>query len=246
MPDFRIDNSGLTPDEVRRIQAALKRYGIDPGPVDGILGPRTAAAICAFKRALGFVARPYVGPMTWDALLDVLDDIRPPILPLDLPSWVREGLRIKGWHERRDNKALRSWLASDGHALGDPAVYPWCGDFVETCIRLALPSENFPGDLGRNPYWALNWRDFGKPCGPCLGAVASITRNGGGHVAFAVGQDAHRIYLLGGNQSDTVSIAPVVKSRFSAASWRWPDTANIPQQELPQMNSDQAAEIDFA
>ena len=39
---------------------------------------------------------------------------------------------------------------------------PWCGDFVETCIRAALPDEPLPGALGINPYWARNWLLFGQ------------------------------------------------------------------------------------
>jgi hypothetical protein len=27
------------------------------------------------------------------------------------------------------------WLKRDGRSLGDPSKNPWCGDFVETCIR---------------------------------------------------------------------------------------------------------------
>jgi len=246
MPDFRTDNSGLTRDEVRRIQTALRRADIDPGPVDGILGPRTAAAISAFKRSLGFLARPYVGRLTWDALMDVEEDITPPVQPLDLPPWVREGVRIKGWHERADNKALRNWLASDGRALGDPAVFPWCGDFAETCIRLSQRDEPFPGALGRNPYWALNWRLFGRPCRPAFGAVISISRDGGGHVGFAVGEDHGRIFVLGGNQSNSVSVAPIAKSRFSAESWRWPVTTNETPRDLPHMTSAEASAVDFS
>jgi hypothetical protein len=39
-----------TPGEVRELQTTLIRRGYKPGPVDGILGPRTRAAIIAFQR----------------------------------------------------------------------------------------------------------------------------------------------------------------------------------------------------
>lgn len=207
-------NDTLTSSEVAEIQRQLIAHGFDPGPVDGLLGPRTAAAIVAFKRSIGFVARPWVGPQTWAALMK-----DPAPRPVDLP-WIREALRVKGWHERADNRPLRDWLKSDGHALGDPALYPWCGDFVETAIRLALPDEPIPA----NPYWALNWRGFGVPCGQVRGAVCSIRRSGGGHVFFAVGQNDAYIYGLGGNQSDRVSVAAIPRYRIEPASWRWPST----------------------
>jgi uncharacterized protein (TIGR02594 family) len=243
MPLTEMNNSAMTRAEVMAVQERLLLHGIDPGPVDGILGRRTAAAVTAFKRRIGMVARPWVGPLTWAALMEEpqvnesADENTP---------WIFEGLRIKGWHEREDNSALRQWLRSDGHTLGDPATYPWCGDFVETCIRLALPQEPFPGALGINPYWALNWRSFGLGCQPCHGAIVSITRTGGGHVGFAMGQDATRIFVLGGNQSDRVSIVPIARARFDAASWRWPSTYAGPQRMLPQMTSAEASAIHFS
>lgn len=245
MPLTKTDNSAMTLDERRTVQQRLVAHGIDPGPVDGIIGPRTNAAIIAFKRSIGYAPRPYVGPLTMAALM------QDPEAPVDaetaeVPEWVKVGLKFKGLHEVYDNAELRAFLASDGHALGDPAVFPWCGDFVETCIRLALPSEPFPGQLGVNPYWALNWRQFGVSCGPVLGSVISISRNGGGHVAFLMGEDATRYYCLGGNQSNTVSIAPIAKSRFSAASFRWPSGVALPSAALPLLASTAAAENAFS
>jgi peptidoglycan hydrolase-like protein with peptidoglycan-binding domain len=37
----------------RHVQAALRRLGYDPGPVDGIFGPLTRAAIGRFQQGLG-------------------------------------------------------------------------------------------------------------------------------------------------------------------------------------------------
>jgi peptidoglycan hydrolase-like protein with peptidoglycan-binding domain len=41
----------LNPADVSGAQALLKKLGQDPGPIDGILGPRTAAAIRGFQKA---------------------------------------------------------------------------------------------------------------------------------------------------------------------------------------------------
>lgn len=242
MPLDREDNSAMTRDEIAAVQERLAAHGFPAGPVDGLLGPRTSAAIIAFKRARGLVTRPWVGPVTWDLLM--ADSFSGSAVTQ--PPWVREGLRIRGWHERHQNAELREWLRRDGQTLGDPARLPWCGDFVETCIRLALPGEPLPLELRRNPYWALNWRSFGIPCEPCLGSIVSITRNGGGHVGFAVGQDASRIFVLGGNQSDAVSIVPIEKARFVPESWRWPATFAAKRQPLPSMTSAEASAVNFA
>jgi peptidoglycan hydrolase-like protein with peptidoglycan-binding domain len=37
----------------RQVQQALRRLGYDPGPVDGVLGPLTRAAIRRFQQAIG-------------------------------------------------------------------------------------------------------------------------------------------------------------------------------------------------
>src|SRR5262249_6599562 len=48
--------SALVPpvtDVVRNAQAALRAKGIDPGPIDGILGDKTAAALKQFQKSAG-------------------------------------------------------------------------------------------------------------------------------------------------------------------------------------------------
>ena len=53
-----------------------------------------------------------------------------------------------------------------------------------------------------------------------------FTRSGGGHVGFYAGEDADAYHVLGGNQSDAVTIARIAKSRCIAI--RWPSTAPAP------------------
>lgn len=60
------------PDErarlVRRVQSRLVALGFDPGPVDGIYGPRTAAAVTAFREAAGLGSNGQITLATLDAL----------------------------------------------------------------------------------------------------------------------------------------------------------------------------------
>jgi uncharacterized protein (TIGR02594 family) len=124
-----------------------------------------------------------------------------------------------GLSETRNRSELMTFLRSDGNTLGDPSKLPWCGDFVQTCIAVALPREPVPV----NPYWALNWLKFGRSIdAPHLGAIAVFKRPGGGHVAFVAGHDANYVHTLGGNQSNTVSISRVKKSQLQG--YRWPTT----------------------
>lgn len=224
------------------LQKQLVAAGFDPGPIDGIMGPRTERAIIAFKRSVGLRPRAYVGPITRKALetaaAGATQVVNQPASAADFDAqglpWIIHARRVLGLHEVNHNAKLKEWLKSDGHALGDPAELPWCGDFVETAIRLGLPDERFTGDLADNPYWALNWLQCGDASEPTFGAIAAIKRNGGGHVGFIVGEDSQNYYMLGGNQSNTVSIAPKAKSRFTNASFRWPSTFERRPVNLPR------------
>lgn len=199
-----------------KLQTGLAELGYKPGTVDGVWGPNTRAATRALLDADGKPA-----PATAAAPSG------------SEPPWITEGRRVLGRHETRDNSFLREWLKSDGSTLGDPAKLPWCGDFVETCIRLALPTEPFPGALGQNPYWARNWNLLGSASPELYGAILVFERDSGGHVGFGVGQDATAFYVLGGNQSNTVSIAPVAKDRLIGC--RWPSTYARTNRPLPAM-----------
>lgn len=201
--------------DILAIQTGLKGLGYDPGVLDGLYGKNTKAAALAWLDAGG------------KARVAASGDV------VDLP-WITEGRKVFGLHETRDNERLRVWLKSDGKTLGDPKALPWCGDFVETCIRNALPSEPLPGALGANPYWARNWSLFGREVKPCYGAIMAFVRESGGHVGFLVGEDAASWYVFGGNQGNAVNISRLSKSRqFGKA--RWPITGDFPVQPLPKL-----------
>jgi len=55
-------------DTVRDAQQALKDKGFDPGPVDGIDGPRTRAAVRSYQEKQNINADGRLGPKTLDSL----------------------------------------------------------------------------------------------------------------------------------------------------------------------------------
>ena len=99
---------------------------------------------------------------------------------------------------------------------------PWCGLFVCHCIATTLDREPTPAAA----LSARAWGRFGIATGPTPGAVMVFWRqsvqSGLGHVGFYAGEDETAYRILGGNQSDSVSLAWVAKSRFLTA--RWPST----------------------
>ena len=199
-------------EPIRDLQRALERLGHSPGVLDGLWGPRTARALESLLATKGRAASSSTsGPL----------------------PWIAEAMSALGRHEVHDRSWLMAWLKRDGRTLGDPAKNPWCGDFVETCIRVALPDEPLLGALGSNPYWARNWLLFGQEVTPIPGAILVFARGSGGHVGFAMGQDDTHFHVLGGNQSDAVTIARIARSRLLGA--RWPTTVPPRIEPLPVM-----------
>ncbi|MAI35028.1 MAG: peptidoglycan-binding protein [Rhodopirellula sp.] len=208
---------------MREIQTALTVFGFEPGPIDGIIGPKTRAAVAAFADK----HRPTV--VLWNEIAksearDVLVASEPSPDVVREPPWMVEARKKLGMHERRDRKGLMAWLRSDGATLGDPAELPWCGDFVETAIRLHLPGEDIP----TNPYLAANWMKFGVQVDPQPGAVLVFWRGSPsswkGHVGFYAGEDETHFHVLGGNQSNAVTISKIAKKRLRKGGVRWPVT----------------------
>lgn len=220
----------------KALQARLTALGYEVGGVDGIFGRKTRAAVKAFQEDYQVnVQWPgTVGPKTIAALNNaelkaMPGEALPPILtgPV-LPPWYLEARRKIGLQEKLHNKELREYLKSDGSTLGDPAKLPWCGDFMETVIALTLPEE----PMVDNPYWALNWKKFGRPIDiVALGAIAPFSRPGGGHIGQIAGHDKTHYHVLGGNQNNAITITRIDKERLSGPL-RWPTTFSLPTQAL--------------
>ena len=88
---------------------------------------------------------------------------------------------------------------------------PWCGLFVAyACHKAGL-------EVVEKPLWARNWTKFGvNQTKAMLGDILVFVRDGGGHVAIYVGEDASAYHVLGGNQSDMVCITRIRKERCIA------------------------------
>lgn len=129
------------------------------------------------------------------------------------PKMLKEALALYGTVEApgaKDNPVIIAWAKEVG--LGKSYSHdsiPWCGLFM------AVVAKRAGKPVVDSPLWALSWADFGKPVHqPMLGDVLTFKRNGGGHVALYVGEDATAFHCLGGNQSDSVCITRIAKSRL--------------------------------
>jgi peptidoglycan hydrolase-like protein with peptidoglycan-binding domain len=61
----------LNQDGIRRVQQALQKRGFDPGPLDGILGPKTKEAVRNFQDRYGIKASGEIDNQTLFALGEV-------------------------------------------------------------------------------------------------------------------------------------------------------------------------------
>jgi hypothetical protein len=80
---------------IERIQRRLAELGIDPGPIDGRMGPKTKAAIRAFQRLHGLTADGIAGPRTqaalWPTPIPERDSDPPdPVPAQSKPVWPRQ------------------------------------------------------------------------------------------------------------------------------------------------------------
>jgi uncharacterized protein (TIGR02594 family) len=128
------------------------------------------------------------------------------------PKMLLEALKLLGIKETpgdADNPVILEWAKELG---GDVAktyrddMIPWCGLFVGVVAKRAGWTPP------KTPLWARAWAEFGaKAEVPSLGDICVFTRNGGGHVALYVGEDATHYHILGGNQGDAVTIVRKAK-----------------------------------
>ncbi len=212
---------------IREIQAALAGAGYLPGPIDGVWGRQTAAAVRAFQKDRGLAVDGVVGPQTLAALQALSAGVRPAAPARPPLVWLAEAKRLLGTREKPaagNNPTIINWAKGLGQSFYTSDDIPWCGLFVAHCIGSTLPQEALPS----NPLGARRWERFGHPIAPTLGAVMVFWRkspaSGLGHVGFYAGQDDARgtYCILGGNQSDSVSFAWIDQDRFVGA--RWPAT----------------------
>jgi uncharacterized protein (TIGR02594 family) len=135
-----------------------------------------------------------------------LDEIQP-------PRMVQEALACFGTIETPgsgNSPTILEWAKEVGlQAIYTADSIPWCGLFMALCAKRAGKQ------LPTSPLWALSWSKWGTQGGqPRLGDVLTFKRDGGGHVALYIGEDQTAYHVLGGNQSDAVTITRVAKGRL--------------------------------
>lgn len=100
---------------------------------------------------------------------------------------------------------------------------PWCAAFAGAMLKRAGVSNT--GSLLARSY--LEWGTALDDAR--LGAIAVFSRGDdptAGHIGFVIGEAAGKLYLLGGNQSDAVTVASFDKSRLLGLRWPQDESKN--------------------
>lgn len=139
-----------------------------------------------------------------------------------LPRMVAEGIALLGTKEvvgRGSNRTIISWSTELQEAFvrisgfSDDDI-PWCGLFVAI---LAFRRRGLATEVVADPLWARNWARYGqKSPQASLGDVLVFQRPTGGHVGIYIAEDPQCYHVLGGNQSNAVTITRIMKSRCIA------------------------------
>lgn len=135
------------------------------------------------------------------------------------PSWMAEDWRELGQTElpgAAHNPRIVAMFDELGHAdRGDQTA--WCAAFVGACLERA-------GVTSTRSLRARSYLDWGAPTdAPEIGAIVVLSRSNDpalGHVGFLVGMTTTHVLVLGGNQSNAVTVAPF--DRGSVLGFRRP------------------------
>lgn len=141
-----------------------------------------------------------------------------------LPKLVAAALQYYGIKEipgAKSNPVImdmaRNLVVSDIYTNDDTS---WCGLFINHLIRITgKPPVDTKGDRYNllRAKWMLNWGNPVPAGQEQLGDVLVFNREGGGHVGIFVAESGSTFFVLGGNQSDSVSITEIAKNRLAGA-----------------------------
>jgi len=109
---------------------------------------------------------------------------------IDITKWAKE-VGVSGWYTDDD--------------------IPWCGLFVGVVVKRC----NYPFTAAKL-LGAKLWLEYGKVIPKeqaKLWDILIFSREGGGHVGFYVGENKTAFLVYGGNQSNAVGFAWILKSR---------------------------------
>lgn len=132
-----------------------------------------------------------------------------------MPRIMVEALKLYGTLEAKgdgSNPIILQWAKEIGGFIEgyykDDSI-PWCGLFMAVCAK----RSGYPHS--QKALGALSWATWGEPVAMAqVGDVLVFKRQSGGHVGIYAAEDNTHYHVLGGNQSDAVTITRIDKRRL--------------------------------
>lgn len=144
------------------------------------------------------------------------------------PIWLEHALKDNGIHEIRGGENPRI-IEMGSYTTLKPKEdeIPWCSDAV--CAWMEESGITSTKSAAARSW--LNWGiELAEPREGCVcviqqrtaGQDAATGSTSGFHVGLWLGQDAERVYLFGGNQSDSVKKSGFGLKSYRVCGYRWP------------------------
>ena len=134
-------NQTISKDRVRQVQTSLKEHGFDPGPIDGVMGPKTVLALRNFQSGQGLTSSGMIDEPTMNAL-----QIKP--LAGSITNTQTSGNLSNSQSPRQDNQ-MPPAVPRTEQAPGDIGVGPTAFDLEDVRqAQMALRNRGFdPGEM---------------------------------------------------------------------------------------------------
>jgi uncharacterized protein (TIGR02594 family) len=204
--------------DVRSYQEALAALGHYNGKIDGLHGPLTIKAIKAFQTVNGLWPTGIMDVPTKAKLAPATTKL---LYTPSEPRWMIEARKHVGLKEvygRQHNPQILKWWQLIRAPFTDDET-PWCAGYVGGVLESV-------GIKSTRSASARSYEKWGEKLDkPLIGAIVVFWRGSKasytGHVGFYAGRDQHgNVMVLGGNQSDRISIVPFSTVRL--LGYRWP------------------------
>jgi uncharacterized protein (TIGR02594 family) len=101
---------------------------------------------------------------------------------------------------------------------GDDGAVAWCAIFVNAMLEKSEVAGSASA-MARSYVRHAAFERLTVPMVGCIAVKSSSRGPSSGHVGFYVGEDGAYVYLLGGNQSDSVNISAFRKAEFVGYFW---------------------------
>jgi uncharacterized protein (TIGR02594 family) len=144
---------------------------------------------------------------------------------MEQPAWLAAAWAEFGVREAAgasDEPAVLRYFREAGHGEITHDATPWCAAFLGAVLQRA--GLNGTGSLMARSY--LGWGEVLDAAR--IGSIVVLSRGddpSAGHVGLYVGAAKERVFLLGGNQGDAVSVEAFDAGRV--LGYRWPNGATV-------------------